>query len=86
MAIRFYPAILAFLGYNPLPEGRTTGERVRRERISRDWFRRYLGQMPRVDEATVKRLEAGMTHMARRVTDAVLRALDFQANHKFCYQ
>lgn len=28
--VRFYPAIIALLGYNPLPAGRTPGQRIRR--------------------------------------------------------
>lgn len=28
--VRFYPAIIALLGFNPLPEGQTPGERIRR--------------------------------------------------------
>jgi hypothetical protein len=35
-ADRFYPAIIRFLGFNPLPEAVSLGGSIRRERISRD--------------------------------------------------
>jgi hypothetical protein len=28
--VRFYPAIIALLGFNVLPEGKTPGERIKR--------------------------------------------------------
>jgi len=34
IAVRFFPALIAFLGYNPLPEARTRGEEVRRRRMT----------------------------------------------------
>jgi hypothetical protein len=30
--VRFYPAVIALLGFNPLPEARTPGGRMRRAR------------------------------------------------------
>ena len=73
--IRFYPAIIAFLGYNPLPKATTRGEAIRRERVSRGWSRRHLEQVARVDEGTIKRIEADMPRMTRRATTSALRVL-----------
>ena len=73
--IRFYPAIIAFLGYNPLPEAKTRGEKVRRERVSLRWSRLHLGRVARVDEVTARRMEEDTPRMARRATASVLRVL-----------
>jgi hypothetical protein len=73
--IRFYPAILLFLGYNPLPRPTTRGEAIRRERISRGWSRKQLGLLARVDEGTIKRLELDVPRMAKRLIDRVLTRL-----------
>jgi transcriptional regulator with XRE-family HTH domain len=59
-----------------LPEARSRGEAVRRTRISRGWSRRRLARVAQVDEATVKRIEANASQMARRAITAVLEALD----------
>lgn len=75
IAIRFFPAIIAFLGYNPLPEPRTRGEAVRRERVIRGWSRRRVGRQAIVDEATVRRIEADTLHLARMPLGRVLRVL-----------
>jgi transcriptional regulator with XRE-family HTH domain len=73
--IRVFPAIIDFLGYNPLPEARTPGEMVRHERISRGWSRRGLGKRAKVDEATVKRIEEDTPRMTHRAKGRILRLL-----------
>jgi transcriptional regulator with XRE-family HTH domain len=74
-ADRFYPAIIRFLGFNPLTEAVSLGGSIRRERISRGWSRARLASIASVDEATVARLERNVPRTARRPTDRVLRAL-----------
>ena len=56
-ADRSYPAIIRFLGFNPLPEAVSLGESIRRERMSRGWSRPRLASIASVDEASVARLE-----------------------------
>jgi transcriptional regulator with XRE-family HTH domain len=73
--VRFYPAIIAFLGYNPLPDPHTHGDAVRRERVALGWSRKKLAKVAGVDEATVKRVEADTPRMAKKPTAAILRAL-----------
>ncbi len=74
-AERFYPAIIRFLGFNPLPEAASQGDSIRRERISRGWSRARLASIASVDQATVARLERNVPRTARRQTNRVLRAL-----------
>ena len=69
--VRFYPAIIALLGFNPLPEGRTPGERIRRARLSRGLSRKRLAAW-QDDEATVARLETDVASPFPRPRRAVL--------------
>jgi DNA-binding XRE family transcriptional regulator len=73
--VRLYPAILSFLGYNPMPAATTRGEAIRRERVGRGWSRKHVAQVAGVDEATVRRLEADVPRTARRPASRVLGAL-----------
>lgn len=63
--LRFMPAVISFLGYNPLPEAKTRGERVRSARLSLGWSRRESAGRAGVDEATVHRVEADTNGIAR---------------------
>ncbi|MHB8837690.1 MAG: helix-turn-helix domain-containing protein [Gemmatimonadaceae bacterium] len=76
--VRFYPAIIALLGFNPLAEGKTPGERIRRERMSRGWSRRRLAALAGIDEATVAKLEADFVSRFRGPRRAVLRTLNLR--------
>jgi DNA-binding XRE family transcriptional regulator len=71
----YYPRIIEFLAYNPLPPAQTRGQAVRRERMSRGWSRRRVGREAGVDEATVRRIEADTVGLARKPLVRVLRAL-----------
>lgn len=73
--VRSYPAVIEFLGYNPLPKAMTPGESIRHERMTRGWSRRKLALVARVDEATVRRLEENRRSMARKSIAAVLDTL-----------
>jgi len=75
--IRFYPAIIRFLGYNPLPESTTQGQLIRRERYTRGWSRRQLARVAGVDEGTIHRLEKDRKGMAKKPAQAVCKALGF---------
>lgn len=75
IAVRFYPAILNFLGYDPSPEPVTQGDAIRLERESRGWSRKRLAIRAGVDEATVRRIEEDTPRMARRATNAIRSCL-----------
>jgi len=74
-ADRFYPAIITFLAYNPLPKAMSRGEAIRRERISRGWSKARLASIASVDQVTVARLERDLPRTARRPTNRVLKTL-----------
>lgn len=73
--VRFYPAVISFLGYNPLLGPRTLAERVTRTRISRGWSRKRLARESGVDEATIRRMEEGRGCSARRSLARVCHTL-----------
>jgi hypothetical protein len=74
----YYPRVIQFLGYNPLPSAATQGEAVRRERLTRGWSRRRVGREAGVDEATVRRIEADTPRLARKPLQRVLRTLGIE--------
>lgn len=71
---RLVPGLIAFLGYNPLPEAHSFGKAIERERITRGWSRKNLAKRAGVDEATVKRVEEDR-RVSRRSYGAVHQAL-----------
>jgi DNA-binding XRE family transcriptional regulator len=74
-SVRYYPTIIAFLDYNPLPEAETTGQRIKRARISRGLSRKRLAALAGVDEATVARVEHDAASPRRGPCQALLHAL-----------
>jgi transcriptional regulator with XRE-family HTH domain len=72
---RFIPALIGFLGYNPLPVSRSPGEALRRERLTRGWSLATLAARAGVDPATVARLEVDTKGMASRSVRAVQAAI-----------
>jgi len=75
IAVRFYPVLIAFLGYNPLPEPRTRGEAVRRQRMTLGLSLARMATMAKVYPTTVCRLESDRPRMAKRPISAVLQVL-----------
>jgi magnesium chelatase family protein len=55
----YYPAIIAFLGYDPWPEPTTTGEMLLAERRRRGLTIRQAADLMRIDQGTLARWEAG---------------------------
>lgn len=78
LAVGFYPRLIAYLGYNPLPQGQSRGQRIRRERISRGLSRKALADSVGVDEATIKRMEENVKGMAGRAIRAICDKLDVE--------
>ncbi len=56
---RYMPAIIRFLGYKPLPEGKTWGERLVRHRTSLGITQLEAARRIRVDQGTLARWERG---------------------------
>jgi DNA-binding XRE family transcriptional regulator len=77
-AMKHWPRIIEFLGYNLSPEPKTTGERLlayrRRRGLSREALARQLG----VDEATLGWWEAGLRNPARERHIEAIRQLKWE--------
>ena len=73
--VRYYPVLIEFLKYNPLPPAETLGQAIRRARLSRGWPRKRLAAECDVDEVTVKRIELGTPGMMTRSWKVVCDAL-----------
>lgn len=72
---RFIPALIAFLGYSPLPQPESLGQAVRIGRLARGWSHKRLASEAGVDPATVSRLECDCRGMAGRAVRAICLAL-----------
>jgi transcriptional regulator with XRE-family HTH domain len=57
--LRYMPAIIRFLGYNPLPEGKTWGERLVRQRTTLGFSQKAAARRLGVDPSTLARWERG---------------------------
>ena len=73
--VGYYPALIKFLGYNPLPGPKTLGQAVRQKRMTRGWSVARLAREAGVDPATVARLERECARMAQRPVAAITGAL-----------
>ena len=58
-AIRSLPAIVQFLGYSPLPQGKSLGEQIMAYRKLRGMSRERLARELRIDPTTLWRWESG---------------------------
>ncbi len=63
---RQYPAIIAFLGYEPWPEPQTLPERLIAERRRQGLSAKAAAKLIGVDEATYLRWEVGRTEPLKR--------------------
>ncbi len=72
-AVRHWPALLAFLGYDPHPEPQTLAEKLLATRRHLGLSQRKLARQLGVNESTVRRVEAG--DQPRRKTLAALEEL-----------
>jgi DNA-binding transcriptional regulator YiaG len=55
--IRYMPAIIAFLGYNPLPAASTLAEQLIRQRMSLGLSQKGVAKQMGVDQGTLARWE-----------------------------
>ncbi len=65
--LKFLPAVIAFLGFDPRPEGRTFGERLYRTRTARGMSHRVLARLVGANESTVWKWELGRHRPASRL-------------------
>jgi len=80
--IRFYPRIIGWLGYDPLPGPETQGQYVLAERLRRGWSRKRLAREAGIDEATMRRIETDTPRLARRPVEAVYQALGLESRQE----
>ena len=58
-AVKFMPAIIAFLGYNPLPKPETLPEQLVWFRKSKGWTQKVFAEVLGVDQSTLAGWERG---------------------------
>lgn len=54
---RYYPAIIQFVGYSPLPEPQTEGEKLRYERLTLGLTTKEMAKRLGIDQGTLIRRE-----------------------------
>jgi len=74
--IRYMPAVIAFLGYNPLPEANGWGERLVRRRTSLGLSQKEAARRLGVDPSTLARWERGEREPAGALLNRVERFLN----------
>jgi transcriptional regulator with XRE-family HTH domain len=72
----YLPRIIAFLGYDPLPQGASLGERLRGERKRRGLTQHQLARLLDTTQAMVSLLETGGEVTNARVLAAVRRFVE----------
>lgn len=72
------PAIVRFLGYNPLPEANGWGERLVRQRTTLGLSQKEAASRLGVDQGTLVKWERGEREPKGRFLDGVRRFLDTQ--------
>jgi transcriptional regulator with XRE-family HTH domain len=58
-AVKYLPAIIAFLGYNPLPKPKTFAGRLVLYRKAKGWTQKVFAKSLGVDQTTLARWERG---------------------------
>ena len=73
--IRYIPAIIQFLGYDPLPPANSFSERLATARQTLGLSQRKMAEKLSVDPATVKGWEAGRHQPTKKSLDLIGRVL-----------
>ena len=76
LRIRYMPAIIRFLGYNPLPEATSTGQKLVRRRTPLGMTRKEAVLQLGVDSETLARWERSEREPAGPLLTRVTRFLD----------
>jgi len=82
-AIRFYPAIVAFLGYEPWPKPRTLPEALLAERRRRGIEIHSASELVGVDEGTWGRWERSVWKPTPRMISLIDHFLGLSLHEKF---
>jgi transcriptional regulator with XRE-family HTH domain len=69
------PAIIQFLGYNPLPEPRTFAERITTKRLEQGWSRKVASHHLGIDVSTLRDWEQGKVILFRKHRRLVAKVL-----------
>jgi transcriptional regulator with XRE-family HTH domain len=69
------PAIIRFLGYNPLPEPRTLPERLIGKRLEQGWSRKVASRHLGIDVSTLRDWEQGKIILFRKHQRLVAKVL-----------
>jgi ribosome-binding protein aMBF1 (putative translation factor) len=69
------PAIIRFLGYNPLPEPRTIPERLVAKRLEQGWSRKVASRYLGIDVTTLRDWEHGKVILFRKHRRLVAKVL-----------
>lgn len=72
---RFYPGIISFLGYNPLPDSTTFAERLVYSRMTLGLSQREAAELIGTDQSCVAGWELGMTKPTAASAARVAKAL-----------
>lgn len=80
--VRYYPAIIAFLGYNPLPRGETFQEKLKAARQARGLSWKRLAEELGVRESTVRDWEYGVHSPTGWQREAILRFIGLPDDSK----
>jgi DNA-binding XRE family transcriptional regulator len=75
-AMRHWPGIIEFLGYDPSPEPKTTGDRLLTYRRRQGLSRKALAGLLGVDETTLWRWEAGQRKPERESHVGAIRLIE----------
>jgi lambda repressor-like predicted transcriptional regulator len=69
------PAIIRFLGYNPLPEPHTLPERLIGKRLEQGWSRKVASRHLGIDVSTLRNWEQGKIILFRKHRRLVAQVL-----------
>ncbi len=73
---RYMPAVIKFLGYNPLPEATTPAEELVRHRTVLGLFQNEAAKRIGVDQSTLAKWERGEREVTGRFLGRVMRFLE----------
>jgi transcriptional regulator with XRE-family HTH domain len=83
--IRYVPAIIEFLGYNPLPEAKTLADQLARHRTTLGLMQKETAQRLGVDQGTLAKWERGEKGPAgeflERVKQFLKEDLEFKSSN-----
>ena len=74
-AIRYVPAIIQFLGYDPLPPANSFSERLATARRALGLSQRRMAERLGVDPGTLQGWEAGQHQPTKRSLEVIVRSL-----------